>query len=259
MENNERLLPFFDCEFQGAKERAIFRDRFIQLQLRAVERRLGSASHRWCTLHYKHGTWLLWLIFFSLSKTLYRNDTKQLHRRVLSISSTIKLDDIDEKMLAAVIVAEDHRFLMHKGVDHVAFLRATASCLRGRRQGGSTIEQQLVRVISGDYRLTLWRKIKEMALAVRVCDILSKENLLRLYLEIAYFGSDADGVKALTKRLGFEINSISLEQAAQIAACLKYPLGKNEEAHAATRRARRVKHIIARLNALGAVGEAMAA
>ncbi|WP_152548463.1 transglycosylase domain-containing protein, partial [Cupriavidus sp. SK-4] len=130
MENDERLPPFFGCEFQDVRERAIFRDRFIQLRRRAVERRLGSVSHKRCTLLYRYGAWLLWLIFFSLSKTLYRNETKEMHDRILSIAEAIKLDRIDEKMFAAVVVAEDHRFWMHKGVDHVGFLRATACCLK---------------------------------------------------------------------------------------------------------------------------------
>jgi len=148
-------------------------------------------------------------------------------------------------------MAEDHRFWMHRGVDHVAFFRAVASCLRGKRQGGSTIEQQLVRVISEDYRITFRRKLKEMALAVRVADILNKENALGLYLHIAYLGKDADGVVALTERYGFKIDEISLERAAEIASCLKYPMAPNESIPCRRRRALRVAYTLERLHAVG--------
>lgn len=251
MGNDEKLHLFSGCGSQAANEVAIFGGRFTPLRQRAVERRLGSASHRWCTFLYRSGAWMFWFICFALSQTIYREATRRLHSQILAMLPMPTEASIDPRMCAAVIVAEDHRFWMHKGVDHVAFLRASISCIKGHRQGGSTIEQQLVRVVSGDYRITLRRKIKELSLATRVSAVLGKEDLVHLYLHVAYLGSGAEGVIALAHRLGFDVNDVSFYEAAQIAACLKYPLGATETPIAVMRRARRVEYIVARFNALG--------
>ncbi|WP_232346477.1 biosynthetic peptidoglycan transglycosylase [Cupriavidus sp. USMAA2-4] len=144
------------------------------------------------------------------------------------------------------MVAEDHRFFLHKGVDHVAILRAVVCNLKGRREGGSTLEQQVVRVLTGDYRLKVGRKLREMALATRIGEQLSKEQLLRLYLEIAYFGKDAIGVAAIAKKLGFDPAGMSSDEAAQVAACIKYPYASGESEQRAERRVKRVERIMKR-------------
>lgn len=250
MENSENLLPFSGCEYQDANAQEIFAEHFKLLRRRAVERRFGRESHKWCTFLFSQFAWTFGLFFLTFSRTIYRAEVRLMNEKFSNTLRLITPKKIDDKILIALVAAEDHRFWLHKGVDHVAIVRAAACCLKGRREGASTIEQQIVRVITGDYNLTIRRKFKEMALAVRLRELMGKKALLHLYLEIAYFGKDAEGIEALAKKLGFEVDGTSFEEAATVAACLKYPVATGEVAHTTRRRARRIEHILSRLAVL---------
>lgn len=72
------------------------------------------------------------------------------------------------KLVRFLIVAEDNRFYNHPGYDVVGICRAIyKDVCKGKREGASTIEQQLVRVLTGDYRFSVRRKIKEIYLAAQ--------------------------------------------------------------------------------------------
>jgi hypothetical protein len=84
-----------------------------------------------------------------------------------------------------LILAEDHRFRMHKGVDAYAIVRAIVNYIfKKRLEGASTIGQQLVRTIIKDRRILLKRKLKEIFLSVLIDSSYEKDELLSCYIHI---------------------------------------------------------------------------
>jgi membrane carboxypeptidase/penicillin-binding protein PbpC len=121
-----------------------------------------------------------------------------------------------------LISGEDHRFFRHGGVDLVAICRAVwRGSVLGRREGASTIEMQIVRVVSGNYELTLRRKLLEIALATLVSREIPKRELPSIYLRIGYYGWRMNGYEAARSRVGLNPNSAG--DLARLVARLKYP------------------------------------
>ncbi|TDB73565.1 transglycosylase domain-containing protein [Micromonospora sp. KC723] len=138
----------------------------------------------------------------------------------------------------AIVAAEDVRFYRHSGVDVRGVLRAfTANKRDGApRQGASTLTMQYVRnVLAGDPRLTeqqrraateisAARKIREMRYALALERELSKDEILRRYLNIAYFGAGAYGIAAASKRyFSTSPARLTLPQAALLAGLVRSP------------------------------------
>lgn len=123
-----------------------------------------------------------------------------------------------------LISGEDHRFFKHPGFDVIAICRAVWRCVFwGVREGASTIEQQLVRVLTGHYELTVGRKCKEILLATLVTRVVPKSDVPALYLQIAYFGWRMNGFRQACIRLNLRPEVISIQDAALMIARLKYP------------------------------------
>ena len=118
--------------------------------------------------------------------------------------------DIPTVMRQAMISAEDERFLQHKGVDPVATIRAAVRDLTGSAtQGGSTLTQQYVKNVYVGNDHTLLRKVKEAALAVRLENRLSKDQILTDYLNVLYLGNNVYGVQAAARYyFGVDIKDI---------------------------------------------------
>ena len=124
-----------------------------------------------------------------------------------------------------VLVLEDRRFLQHSGVDLIAAFRELAKAFTFRKHGGaSTIDMQFVRTVTGYKDLKFKRKLYEAFLAYLVRFRYSKIQILRSYLECAYFGSHLIGAEKAAERM-FEksIAELNDEECAQIAAMLVYP------------------------------------
>ena len=96
----------------------------------------------------------------------------------------------------AFIAAEDHRFYRHQGIDPLGISRAMVRNIsRGSvEEGASTITQQLARMVFLSQDLTLWRKLKEAALAGKIERQLNKQQILEQYLNLVYLGSSAYGI-----------------------------------------------------------------
>lgn len=144
----------------------------------------------------------------------------------------------------ALICAEDNRFLSHGGIDVVGIVRAIW-CLATLRkiQGASTITQQLVRTVTHDYKVNVWRKLREILLAVLTDARYTKDVQILLYLKFAYFGWQMNGVDQAMRRLGYAYPP-SCDEAAQIVARLKYPEPKrasSERKRLISRRARMIQ------------------
>lgn len=110
----------------------------------------------------------------------------------------IAYDKVPEQLINAFLAAEDDKFFEHSGVNYLAILRAFAVNLTSgkKRQGASTITQQVARALLLSSEKTYTRKFKEILLAHKMEDNLSKEDILFLYLNQIYFGKGAYGVVA---------------------------------------------------------------
>jgi penicillin-binding protein 1B len=142
----------------------------------------------------------------------------------------VPLTRVPRALRDAVVAAEDRRFRSHLGVDLRGNLRAMATNVRagGVRQGASTITQQLARGLWLGPERTLSRKLGEMVLAAGLERVLSKDEILEMYLNLAYFGRDAwggfAGVGEASERLfGMPVDSLDLPRAALLAGVIPAP------------------------------------
>lgn len=120
-----------------------------------------------------------------------------------------------------LILAEDHRYLFHFGIDFIAMVRAIHSTKVNKKfQGASTIEQQLVRVISARYERSLRRKIREQILAVLISRKFKKYEIAQCYLINAYMGHKRKGIFEALKN---SMHTFELDKFYFAAALLKYP------------------------------------
>ena len=126
--------------------------------------------------------------------------------------------------IEALIVAEDHRSGIHPGIDLIAISRVLWVRLRsGRTQGGSTIEQQYVRVVTCRYERTISRKMREQLLALMLVRRIDKMKIASAYLAIAFYGSDHIGLNGLKAEFGEDLSKVSFHEALGMIAQLKYP------------------------------------
>jgi len=134
------------------------------------------------------------------------------------------LDEVPAAFVRALVAAEDHRFWEHRGVDFLAILRATVGLMTGRNLGGgSTIEQQLYRTLSGARGRSVRRKLRELLGATALSLSLTKSDMAKLYLVVAYYGAGMNGFSQACSRLGISPEVAGIEDAAALAARLKYP------------------------------------
>lgn len=109
---------------------------------------------------------------------------------------TVKVKDVPDLLIKAFIASEDQRFEDHSGIDAQGIIRAAVSNLMagGVVEGGSTITQQLARIVYFDQERSVWRKLKEMRMAQKIEEDLDKDQILERYLNLVYLGSGAYGV-----------------------------------------------------------------
>jgi len=170
----------------------------------------------------------------------------------------LKYDEIPEKMVQAILAAEDDRFFIHPGVDYHGILRAIVNLAKtGRKsQGGSTITMQVARNFFLSREKTYLRKFSEIFLALKIERELSKEDILELYLNKIYLGNRAYGIAAAAQiYYGKSINELSTAQMAMIAGLPKAPSRFNPIADPERALIRR-NYIINRMHELGYLDKA---
>jgi penicillin-binding protein 1A len=137
----------------------------------------------------------------------------------------IPLDRVPKHVLDALIATEDHRFYQHAGVDWRRSLAAVAYTLRGERQGGSTITQQLARNLFPEEigrARTATRKVKEMITAIKLERRYSKREVLETYVNTVSFHYNAFGVE-MAARTYFDkpARALTIDEGATLVALLK--------------------------------------
>lgn len=152
----------------------------------------------------------------------------------------VKLEEISDYMKQAVLAIEDSDFYNHSGISLIGVFRALTTNLKAGKvvQGGSTITQQMVKnlFITEDerYKRTLWRKVRELTIALEVEQKYDKDKILEIYLNQVYFGNRAYGVERAAQRyFSKSAGKLSLLEASYLGGLLTAPsylAGNNEKA-----------------------------
>lgn len=129
---------------------------------------------------------------------IYDKDGRIVDRMFTENRTVVPLRAMSPLLPKAFVAAEDGRFYEHAGLDFWSVLRAAINNFRGgsRSQGGSTITQQVTKSLLLSPEKTYLRKFKEAILAWRIDKLLSKEEILFIYLNQIYLGEGANGVEA---------------------------------------------------------------
>jgi penicillin-binding protein 1A len=172
----------------------------------------------------------------------------------------VPLADIPKHVQQAFVSAEDKRFYQHNGIDERSLIRAFIGNIAqsGRPQGGSTITQQVVKNLLVGEDLTYERKIREMILTSRVEHLLSKSEILELYLNSTYLGRGSWGVEmAARSYFGKPVKALSLGEGALLAALTKGPTYFSPDQHP-DRAQERLGYVLGRMQEDGAISAAEA-
>ncbi len=137
----------------------------------------------------------------------------------------VPLESVAPEVRMALLATEDRRFYDHRGVDLRRTIGAALNTVRGNRQGGSTITQQLARNLYPEEigrRATLTRKLKELITTVRIERAFTKEEILETYLNTVPFLYDAHGIEMAARTyFGTTAANLDILQAATLVGMLK--------------------------------------
>jgi penicillin-binding protein 1C len=163
------------------------------------------------------------------------------------------LDTVPESIAAATIAAEDRRFEHHFGIDPVAVARAIAHDVRHLRavEGGSTITQQVAKMLLGNPPRTIASKLREAVIALRLEHRYTKRQILALYVNLAPYGEQTIGIARASRRyFGCAPQELTIAQSAWLASLPQRP--------STPRRAlARQRIVLARMHALGSIDDAV--
>ncbi|MDM0114446.1 penicillin-binding protein 1A [Variovorax sp. J22R133] len=169
------------------------------------------------------------------------------------------IDTIPKVMKDAVLAAEDSRFYSHGGVDYKGVMRAgVANLSRVKSQGASTISMQVARNVYLSSEKTFTRKIYEILLTFKLEHVLTKDQILEIYLNQIYLGNRAYGFAAASESyFGKPLKDISIAEAAMLAGLPKAP-GANNPVNNPSRARGRQLYVIDRMVEAGFITEAQA-
>jgi penicillin-binding protein 1A len=140
--------------------------------------------------------------------------------------SEVSYYELPTNLVNAVIATEDRKFFSHGGIDYLAIIRAYFVNKQAGKivQGGSTITQQLAKLLFLKPEKTFRRKVQEALLALQLEKNFSKEQILTFYLNRAYFGSNNYGIGNASKQyFNKEVAQLNIQESALLAGLLKAP------------------------------------
>jgi penicillin-binding protein 1A len=167
-----------------------------------------------------------WLKKSELAVTFLDRYGNEVGTRGIRHNDSIPLDQFPDHLIKAVLATEDRRFYDHFGIDIAGTARAfvTNAKAGGVVQGGSSLTQQLAKNLFLNNERTLERKIKEAFLAMWLEARLTKNEILKLYLDRAYMGGGAFGVDAAAQYyFNKSARDVNLAEAAMLAGLFKAP------------------------------------
>lgn len=142
----------------------------------------------------------------------------------------LTLDEIPESYKGGVVASEDKRFYKHSGMDLYATLRAVIVNLKAGsyKEGGSTITQQLAKNLYFSFEKKVERKVAELFVARDLEKMLTKDEILELYCNIAYFGEGCYGLEEAAEHYyGVDASQLSESQANALVFTIKSPNNYN--------------------------------
>ncbi len=167
---------------------------------------------------------------YQIPLRIYSRDMKLISEYGEKRRQPVSYDQLPQPLVQAILAAEDERFFSHNGVDLKGLLRAAVELARYReiRSGGSTITMQVARNFFLGREQRFLRKFNEIVLAIQIERVLSKEEILELYLNKIYLGHRAYGAEAAAQvYYGKSISDLSVAQLAMIAGLPKAPSAYN--------------------------------
>jgi penicillin-binding protein 1A len=167
--------------------------------------------------------------------------------------AVVAIGDVPSVMKQAILAAEDDRFYQHGGIDYTGILRAAGANLLGggKRQGASTITQQVARNFFLTGEKTYTRKLYEALLSFKIEKNLTKDQIFELYINQIFLGQRAYGFAAAAQiYFGKPLKDISIAEAAMLAGLPKAPSAYNPVVN--PNRARLRQHyVLRRMHELG--------
>jgi penicillin-binding protein 1A len=167
-----------------------------------------------------------WLKKTDLAVNFMDRYGNEVGKRGIRHDDSIKISDLPDHLVKALLATEDRRFFDHFGIDFIGTARALTVNARagGVAQGGSTLTQQLAKNLFLTNERSIDRKIKEAYLAFWLETRLTKQEILKLYLDRAYMGAGNFGIQAAAEfYFGRNVQELTLAESAMLAGLFKAP------------------------------------
>ncbi|HEX5801923.1 MAG TPA: penicillin-binding protein 1A [Azospira sp.] len=167
--------------------------------------------------------------------------------------NVVRIEDVPAVMKQAILAAEDERFYQHGGIDTIGVLRAAIMNLTsgGRRQGASTITQQVAKNFFLSSEKTYTRKLYEALLSFKIEHYLSKDQIFELYINQIYLGQRAYGFSAAAQiYYGKPLKELTAAEAAMLAGLPKAPSAFNPVVNPKRAKVRQ-QYVLRRMHELG--------
>ncbi len=162
----------------------------------------------------------------SITTRVYSDTNQLLAEFFVENRTPVRLSDVPEVLIKSLVAAEDTRFYSHRGLDYRGIGRAMVRNVRAGKvlEGGSTLTQQLAKVLFLTPERSYLRKIKEMTLALKIEQRYTKQEILTLYLNQIYFGSGAYGIESAAQTyFGKQARELTLAECALLAGIPRSP------------------------------------
>ena len=166
------------------------------------------------------------LLNTSTANSKYDLNTDLIKQVSTNVPNYTPIDKTPHDFIKAIVAVEDRKFYKHHGFDIEAIGRASLINLKGGtvKQGGSTITQQLAKNLFLSSDKTYNRKIKELALAIKLEQLYTKDEILEMYINVIYYGSNAYGIQSASYTyFGKSAADLSREECALLAGLLQAP------------------------------------
>ncbi len=212
-------------DIRKAEKRSRFRGPVIILVVLGLLAGVGGGSLYWILSDLPKVNAIEEYVPIESSK-VYSSDGQLIAEFYVERRTFIPHYEIPSHVKKAIIAIEDIRFYGHPGVDLIGIARALLHDIRagGMKQGGSTITQQLAKMLFLKPEKSIKRKIREAALSMQIEKRYTKDEILGLYLNQAYFGTRSYGIEAASQTyFGKTVKDLTVAEAALLASLPKAP------------------------------------
>jgi len=162
----------------------------------------------------------------SMPSVIYDRNGNKLKEMGSENRAIVKIENVPKRIINSFLAAEDSNFYSHIGIDPLGIARAFIANLKAGRvvQGGSTISQQVAKSFLISKERSIIRKIKDIFLAYKIEQFLTKDEILFLYLNQVYLGGGYYGIKeAFQGYFGKELSEVTIAESAMVAGLLVAP------------------------------------